>query len=120
VAPEVLSGRVFSFKGTFGFLEYDRDGAKPRLYFSANDVEGGAGITLKPGDEVTFVIASKASRTDAEKEKSAAQSPYIARRVTRTKVCPPLCFAAPCRYQAFLHDMSFIGCMLECFADIIA
>lgn len=82
----VLTGKVFSYKGTFGFLEYEKDSAKPRLYFNALDVEGGNTVVLKPGDEVTFTIANKANRVDADKEKTAAQSPYIARRVTKTKV----------------------------------
>lgn len=53
VALQQHVGRIFSFKGTFGFLEYDLDGPKqppPRLYFHANDVEGN--VQLRPGDEV--------------------------------------------------------------------
>ena len=54
MALQQHSGRIFSFKGTFGFLEHDLDGPKqppPRLYFSATDVEGS--VQLRAGDEVT-------------------------------------------------------------------
>ncbi|BDA49818.1 probable cold shock domain-containing protein E1 [Coccomyxa sp. Obi] len=88
VALQQHTGRIFSFKGTFGFLEYDMDGPKqppPRLYFNANDVEGN--VQLRPGDEVTFTMANRNPRADgSEKERSASnQGAHIARRVIRTK-----------------------------------
>jgi hypothetical protein len=70
--------------------------ALPRLFFSANDIEGNA--ALKAGDEVRFSIASKPSRqadsagagSGSEREKggpSSASKDVVARRVLRTKAC---------------------------------
>lgn len=80
-------GRIFSFKGTFGFLEYDLESPKPpRLYFHAGDVEGN--VQLRPGDEVTFTVANRPPRAEVgDKERGASpQGALIARRVVRTKV----------------------------------
>ena len=85
LAPQ--PGRIFSFKGTFGFLEYDLESPKPpRLYFHAGDVEGN--VQLRPGDEVTFTVANRPPRAEvADKERGASpQGALIARRVIRTKV----------------------------------
>lgn len=53
VGLPVRSGRIFSFKNTFGFLEHSLDSSSkppPRLYFHVSDVEGN--VQLRPGDEV--------------------------------------------------------------------